>query len=144
MASVGTQIELDLVTPSRRIVVGAHVASVKMPAADGEIEILPGHTELITLLGTGSLEFTQDGSTRRFAVSYGFAEVRNNRVLVLAETCEEAKDIDKNRAKEALKRAEHALAGALTEAEFDKQERKRNRAVVRQELSALVRSDLAG
>ena len=125
-----------MVTPSRRIVVGAHVGNVKLPVSDGQIQILPGHTELVTLLGTGMLEFVEDGQDRRFAVSYGFVEIRKNRVLVLAETCEEAKDIDKNRAKEALKRAEQALGGSLTEAEFQKQEHKRDR--------ALVRSTIAG
>lgn len=129
-----TMIELDVVTPSRRVVVGAHVASVKLPASDGEVQILPGHTELITLLGPGILEFAEDGGTRKFAISYGFAEVRKNRVTVLAEAVEESKDIDKGRAKDALKRAEQAMSGALSQEEFRKQELKLQRALVRTSL----------
>jgi len=128
-------IELDVVTPTRRIVVGAQVPAVRLPAADGQIEILPGHTELVTLLGTGELAFGQGEAQRKFAVSYGFAEVRGDKVIVLAETCEESTEIDQKRAKEALKRAETALGGAMTPEEFRKQEGKLRRAIVRQQVA---------
>jgi F-type H+-transporting ATPase subunit epsilon len=128
-------IELDVVTPSRRIVVGAKVPSVKLPASDGEIQILPGHTELITLLGTGVLEFAQDAHERKFALSYGFAEIRKDKVIVLAETCEESSEINKQRAKDAQKRAETAIATAGTEADIQKQELKRRRSLVRQSIA---------
>jgi F-type H+-transporting ATPase subunit epsilon len=128
-------IELDLVTPSRRIVVGAKVSSVRLPAADGEIQILPGHTELVTLLGTGVMEFAEGERERKFALSYGFAEIRNDKVIVLAETCEESAEIDRQRAKEAQKRAEALVLTATSEAEIRKQELKRRRSLVRQSIA---------
>ena len=128
-------IQLDIVTPTRRIVVGARAPSVILPAADGQIEILPGHTELVTLLGIGVLSFGTGEAKRTFAVANGFAEVRKDKVIVLAEACEESTEIDKGRAKDAFKRAETALGGSLTDEEFRLQESKLHRAIVRQQVA---------
>ena len=128
-------IKLDIVTPSRKIVEGAEVESVRLPGAKGELEVLPGHTDLLTLLSTGPLSFSHGGQQRVYAISYGFAEVRGDKVLVLAETAEDAKDIDKARAATAEKRALEALTGVLTEGEFRKQQFKLQRAIVRQHVA---------
>jgi F-type H+-transporting ATPase subunit epsilon len=125
-------IEVDIVTPVRKLVEGARATSVRLPAADGQLEILPGHTELLTVLGTGVLVLVSDGVERRFAISYGFAEIRKDRVVILAETSEESKDIDLERARGAQKRAESALVSVLTPEHFRKQELKLQRSLARQ------------
>lgn len=130
-------IQVDVVTPTRKLVEGATVANVRLPSSKGELTILPGHTQLLTLLGTGILAFTEDGRERRFAVSYGFAEVSHNRVLVLAETAEEQSEIDTSRAKSAQKRAEEHLVGTMTPEEFKKQQLKLQRALIRQQVAGL-------
>lgn len=131
-------IEVDIVTPHKQFIRGAQVNALKLPAAKGEIMVLPGHTEMITLLGTGILSFAQDGAEKKFAISYGYAEISNDRVLVMAETCELANQIDLERAQKAQNRAEAALSGLLTREEFVKYERKLQRALIRQK--ANVRS----
>ena len=98
-------IAVDIVTPTRKLVEGLDAVSVKLPAVKGEIEVLPGHTELLTLLTTGPLVVQGDGKERRFAISYGFAEVRNDRIIVCAETAEESTDLNVDRAKAAQKKA---------------------------------------
>ncbi len=128
-------IEVDIVTPSRRIIEGLKVDKVTLPTASGDITVLPGHTELVTLLSTGVLSFPGTSEARKFAVSYGFSIVRKDKVIVLAETCEESAEIDLSRAKEAQKRAELALNGVLTEADLRKQRLKLERALVRQQAS---------
>ncbi|MBI1862239.1 MAG: ATP synthase F1 subunit epsilon [Deltaproteobacteria bacterium] len=128
-------ITVDVVTPTRRLVDGVKVDALKVPAYRGELTILPGHTELLTLLNTGVMSFTQDGRERKFAVSFGFLDVRGDKAIVLAETCEEASDIDADRAKAAQKKAEEALAAALTDDKFKKYQLKLQRAVIRQHLS---------
>ena len=128
-------ITVDIVTPTRKIVDGAQAVSVKLPAHKGEIEVLPGHAELLTLLGTGVVSIVGDGVERHFAVSYGFAEVRNNRIIVMGETVEEATEIDKARAIAAQKKAEEALASVLTEENFNKYQLKLQRSIVRQRIA---------
>lgn len=128
-------LRIDIVTPTKKLVDGAVCDSVKMPGAKGELQILEGHTELLTLLKTGPLSFVKDGRERKFAVSYGFAEVRNNKIIVLAETVEEATQVDKARAQAAQKKAEQAMMGTLSESDFKKQQLKLERALVRQQIS---------
>ena len=72
-------LKVDIVTPTKKLVDGASADSIKLPGAKGELQILDGHTDLLTLLTTGALVFTKDGKERRFSVSYGFAEIRNNK-----------------------------------------------------------------
>lgn len=129
-------IEVDIVTPSRKLVEGAKATSVKLPAAKGEIEVLPGHTDLLTILTTGMVTVVQDGRERKFALSYGFAEIRKDKILVLGETVEEAKEIDRRRAVEAQQKAQEQLSGALTEEEFRKHKAKLQRALVRQNVAS--------
>ena len=128
-------IVVDIVTPTRKLVEGARVNSLVLPGAKGELTVLPGHTELLTVLGTGLLAFSEGGTERKFAVSSGFAEVRHDKVLVLAEVAESSKDIDVERAKAAGKRAQEALTGNLTEAQFHKQQLKLLRAIARQKIA---------
>ncbi|NBV50766.1 ATP synthase F1 subunit epsilon [bacterium] len=130
-------IVIDLVTPTRKLVEGLKVDWVKIPGYRGELEVLPGHRDLLTLLSTGILVAHQGAKERKFAISYGFAEVRNNRVLIMAETAEESTDIDKARAQAAKKRAEEKLVqGVMTEPEFKKQQLKLQRAIIRQTISS--------
>ena len=77
------QSEVDIVTPAKRLVDGAKSGSVKLPAVNGQLEILPGHTELLTLLTAGEISFHEDGQLKQFTVSHGFAEIRQDRVLIL-------------------------------------------------------------
>lgn len=129
-------IEVDIVTPQKKLVEGLVVSEVKVPTQKGEIQVLPGHTQLLSLLGPGVLSFRTDGTERSFAVSYGFVEIKNNRVTILAETCEESSKIDKSRAALAQKKSEEALAATLTEEQFKKYQLKLQRAVIRQQISA--------
>ncbi len=128
-------LEIDIVTPTRKLVEGIKATSVKLPAFKGEIEILPGHADLLTLLSTGVIDVVTEGKERRFAASYGFAEVKADKILVLAETCEESVDIDKERAKAARQKAEKALSAVLGEGEFERYQLKLQRAITRQTIA---------
>jgi len=131
-------ITLDIVTPAKKIVEGAQVNSVTLPSVQGEMTILPHHAELMAVLGTGVLSFALDGTERRFAVSYGFVEVRGDKVSVLAETIEEPKEIDKSRALESQRKAEQVLSGTtpMTDEDFKKNQNRLQRALIRQHLAS--------
>jgi F-type H+-transporting ATPase subunit epsilon len=59
--------------------------SVKAPAYDGQVGILPNHAAFMTLLGTGVLTVKHQGTEHRFTVQGGFLQVVSNRVRVVAE-----------------------------------------------------------
>lgn len=101
--------ELEIATPNR-LMVREQATEAQIPAANGYVGILPGHSPLLAMLGTGPLEFVADGNKRRIAITGGFLEVLPDRVRVLADSAENADEIDLQRATEALKRAEERLS----------------------------------
>ncbi len=100
--------ELEIATPDR-LLVREQVTDTQIPAASGYLGILPGHSPLLSLLGTGELTYRLDGQLRSLAVSGGFVEVLPDKVRVLPDVGERADEIDVERAQEALKRAEERL-----------------------------------
>ena len=103
-----TQIQLEVVTPDRQVV-HQSVDSVTVPGKRGYLGILPGHAPLLSELAPGEIVYTSGGLKRYLSVSWGFAEVLPNRVIVLANTAELAEEIDLKRAEQALARAEGQL-----------------------------------
>jgi F-type H+-transporting ATPase subunit epsilon len=75
----------------------------------GEFGVLPGHAPFLTSLKIGELSYTRDGVTFYLALNWGYLEVQNDVVTILVETAERADEIDLERAKSALGRAEEAL-----------------------------------
>ncbi len=102
-------IHLDIVT-LERIVISEDVDYVSAPAIDGVVGILPRHEPLLTALGIGELRYKKGDIETAFAVGGGFMEVRPDRVTVLADTAEQAQEIDEQRAEEARRRAQELLA----------------------------------
>jgi F-type H+-transporting ATPase subunit epsilon len=133
-------IELIVVTPQRQLL-REKVASVQLPGASGELGILPGHAPLITELGNGQLSYrASDGAEPVvLAVLSGFAEVLPDRVTVLAETAERPEEIDLERAKVALARAEKRLASTDPNIDWDRAAVALQRALVRIEVGTLRR-----
>lgn len=102
-------LHLDIVTPDQ-LVLSKEVDYVGAPGLEGEFGVLPGHIPFISALAIGGLYYKADGKTRHVFISGGFAEVSDNKVTVLAESAEEAENIDFARAEHARKRAEERLA----------------------------------
>src|ERR1700674_3396586 len=125
-------LELIIVTPARHLL-REKVAEVQLPGADGELGILPGHAPLITELGNGELSYrtSSAGGPVVLAVLSGFAEVLPDRVTVLAETAERPEEIDVQRAKEALVRAEKRLASVDPDVDWDRATVALQRALIR-------------
>jgi len=97
--------ELEIATPNQ-LLVREQVSEAQIPAANGYLGILPEHSPLLGLMGTGELTYMVDGRNHALSVSGGFVEVLPDRVRVLTDSAERAEDIDVERAKEALHRAE--------------------------------------
>ncbi len=108
MADLPTKINLTIVTRERKIV-DATVEEIVLPASDGEIGILPGHTPLLTTLRIGQMRYRSGGTVNRLVLSWGFAEVLPDRVIVMAETARLPQEIDPAAAEEERKRAEREL-----------------------------------
>lgn len=102
-------LRLELVAPAGPVFEG-DVEMVVLPAVTGELGILPRHAPLVAQLSIGRLRaLTAGGEWLNFAVSEGFAKVQFNKVIVLADTAEEAAKIDVPRVEKAIERATERL-----------------------------------
>ena len=111
-------IELEVATPER-LMVREKVTEVQLPGQDGYLGILPGHAPMLGLLGTGLLSYVVGPNRRYLAVHGGFLEVQAEHLRVLANVAERAEEIDTERAKADLKRAQDQAANPLSGLEPD-------------------------
>ena len=103
------QLELEIATPERQLV-REQVSEVQLPGKDGYLGILPGHAALLGQLGAGALSYTAAGQQRYLAVDGGFVEILDDHVRVLADSAEKAEDINVEKAKADLQKAQEQLA----------------------------------
>lgn len=101
-------LSLEIVTPDR-LLVRADVTAVQAPAANGYLGILPGHAPLLAEMGIGSLTYEAGGKRWSLAVHGGYLEILADRVRLLATAAERAEEIDVERAKASLKRAQDEM-----------------------------------
>lgn len=101
-------ITMEVVTPEHHVCsVEAH--SVVVPAFEGYLGVLPNHAPLISQLGVGVVTYKTEGQEKKMAITGGFMEVRDNKMVILADTAELAEEIDYERALSARERAEQRL-----------------------------------
>lgn len=115
-------LKVEIVTPSRRAFDGS-AEQVQVPGWLGQMGILPRHAALLTLTRAGVFtlsgasgkllvekEYVELSGTRRLILGPGFAEVGPDRVTLLVDLCEDAANVDKAAAADALTKAEAAMA----------------------------------
>ena len=102
------KLKLEMVTPYKRVLC-EEVDEITAPGFVGELGLLPGHTPLLTTLKVGELTYKKGNEQFHVAVNWGYLEVSEDTITVLVDTAEKADEIDLERAKAALGRAEDAL-----------------------------------
>jgi len=101
-------LRLEIVT-AERTVFADDVSEVVAWGIEGQLGILPHHAPLMTMLQSGDLLIKKDDEEHYLAISGGFLEVRPDKVIILADACERAEEIDVERAEAARRRAEEIL-----------------------------------
>ena len=101
-------LRLEIITAERQVFAD-DVNVVVVPGIEGELGILPHHAPLMTMLKPGELLIRKDSEETYMSVSGGFLEIRPDKIIILADACERADEIDIERAEEAKRRAEERL-----------------------------------
>ncbi|HEY1409255.1 MAG TPA: F0F1 ATP synthase subunit epsilon [Promineifilum sp.] len=101
-------IQCDIIT-QERIVFSGQVDSVNLPGVEGRMGILPNHSPLLTMLDFGEVMVRTAGHEEYFAIGGGFLEVQPDHVTILADSAEQADEIDVERAEQARQRAEEVM-----------------------------------
>ena len=102
-------VTVEVVTPTR-MVARDEVEEVIAPGAEGYFGVLGGHLPFMSTLKSGELAYRKNGTWRYLAISWGYAEVLPQTVIILAEAAEKAEDIDIARAQRARDRAVERMA----------------------------------
>lgn len=102
---------LDVVSAEEKLFSGV-VKEVSVPGKMGSLGIFPQHTQLISPIRHGELNYkTEDGEEASMFIAGGIVEVQPDVVTVLADTAVRAEDLDEEKAQSAIQRAEDALDG---------------------------------
>ncbi len=113
-------LEVQLVSPEAVAYAGPAEMVVARTVEAGDIAFQPGHVPFVGVLAVWSVEVLTPGGGRDvFAVHRGFVQVSGNTVTVLSDVSEAAGEIDSDRAAEALRRAEAALAADPDDSEAE-------------------------
>ena len=103
------KILLEVITPDR-LVLREEVDMVVATAVEGEFGVLPGHAPMVCLLEIGPGRYKKNGKIEYMAIAGGIAEVFENKVSILAEAAELAREINVKRVMKARERALKRLA----------------------------------
>ena len=123
------KLKLEIVTPTG-LVASEEVDEVTAVGSEGEFGVVPGHAPFVTTLKVGMLTSKGDGQMVRYFVNWGYAEVGPDGVTILADSSEKSEEIDVERARSAMQRAEERLRKA-DDVDFVRAEASLERAITR-------------
>lgn len=129
-------LDVEIVTP-RRVLLREQVDELNLPGELGYLGILPGHTALLSTLGQGELMYRRGEQRQYLTIFWGYMEVNDDKVTVLAELGELASEIDRARAEAARERAEQRLRRlSADEVDFERAQAALMRALIRLQVAA--------
>ena len=128
------RIRLELVTPVRKVL-REEVQEVVLPGSEGYFGVLPGHAPLLSMVEIGEVMYRKGIEKHYLAISGGFVEVLSESVSVLVETAEMAEEIDLDRARSSLNRAEYRLRKPPADLNFQRSRASLQKALIRIRIS---------
>ena len=102
--------KVRILTPQKQLLDVANASELFFPGESGTIAVLDEHAPLVTNIGIGVVICTVGNISHFIKVSGGVAEVTNTSAVLLVDVGEESSEIDLERAKRALEKAEARLA----------------------------------
>ncbi|MEA3404651.1 MAG: F0F1 ATP synthase subunit epsilon [Pseudomonadota bacterium] len=109
--------QVDIVSAEGSIFSGK-VEMLYAQAADGEVGVMPHHTQFLSSLKPGSVRVVTEGEEEHFYVNGGIIEIQPSMVTVLADSAIRAGDLDEAEALAAKQRAEEAMDNAKSETDI--------------------------
>lgn len=121
---------LRIVTPERVFYEG-EVSMVEFNTTEGEIGIYKKHVPMTVIVSPGIVTITEAEGTKVAALHAGFAEILQDKVIILAEIIEWPEEIDVERAQAAKSRAEERIRSKTPETDILRAETALQRALAR-------------
>jgi F-type H+-transporting ATPase subunit epsilon len=110
--------DFKLITPEETVYEGKS-AEVILPTETGEIGVLAGHENLVTILVPGEIRIKKDDNSELVLASLGgFVEIGPELVRVLSDSAVHSDQIDAIAAEQAKQKAEQILAQSKDDTEI--------------------------
>lgn len=129
--------KLTLVTPEKKLVLDQELEKIIVPGERGELDILPGHSPLITTLSTGILRWKlrSEPKENEAVISWGYCEIHPDGVDILADIIDFKEDISLEQAqKKIMDNEQRLLNDSLNDADWDGTQREVQRGRAQLEL----------
>ena len=121
-------IQVDIVTPEKKIFSENNVLSVNVPGIEGDLEILNNHIPIITFLKPGRINIEAEGSEKSFFISDGVLEFNSNVLTILVSEVFDTMAIDsttldylRNKSKEKSQRRNQTDNEAYLSGRFEEE-----------------------
>lgn len=102
---MATDFHLSVVSPDKTVV-DEQATSVVAPGEQGYFGVLANHEPFVAQLKVGIITFKDaGGKEQNVAISGGFLEASGTKVIVIADSAETERDVNRERAVAALDRA---------------------------------------
>ena len=105
--------------------------ALTIPSVDGEKGVLAGHEPVVMAITAGEMRYTVEGKEHDAVVGCGFAEITNDKVIVITDFAQKPEEIDIERAERAKVRAEERLREKESQIEFARSQAELARAMAR-------------
>ena len=121
-------IQVDIVTPEKKIFSENNVLSANVPGIEGDLEILSDHIPIITFLKPGRINIEAEGSEKSFFISDGVLEFNSNVLTILVSEIFDTMAIDsttldylRNKSKEKSQRQNQTDNEAYLSGRFEEE-----------------------
>jgi ATP synthase F1 epsilon subunit len=104
METANEELTVSIYSPERKLLEEPAV-SVGLPGKKGSFTVLRGHANLVAELEAGIVHVQTGSREELYVVDSGFAEVKNNKVIVLVEGATDPKDLNAEKERAALDEA---------------------------------------
>ena len=121
-------IQVDIVTPEKKIFSENNALSANLPGIEGDLEILSNHIPIITFLKPGRINIQVEGSKKSFFISDGVLEFNSNVLTILVSEIFDTMAIDsttldylRNKSKEKSQRQNQTDNEAYLSGRFEEE-----------------------
>ena len=106
------EFKIEIVNPDKSFLSKDDITEVVVPAFEGELGILKDHIPIISFLKPGIITVYSKSNEEKFYVEDGIIEFKDNNLSVLTSLIYNLKDLENNRLKELVKKAEEEASKA--------------------------------
>lgn len=113
---------LEIITPVKKVFIG-EVTLLTVPGSAGEFQVLYHHAPIMSSLEPGVIRLVTTGDEKKqYITGGGVVEVKENKIIILADSAETADEIDRKRAEDALERAKKRLSSRNADTDIKRAE----------------------